>query len=84
MAMENSKTPYGCGICEKMFHSSNFLIKHAELRHRSSVRQSLIFSNTISGTPKTNSSTDDQQNLLKKVKKWSRASHDSSPIVVLT
>ena len=73
--MENSRTPYGCGICEKMFHSSNFLIKHAELRHPSSVRHSSIFSSTISGTTKTNSSSDNQQSLLQK-----KSNRDVNPL----
>ena len=54
MTMDNSRTQYACGICEKDFFNPNSLVKHVELRHPLSARQSSTCSNKNKGTPKTN------------------------------
>ena len=62
--MENSKTPYACGICSKRFHTSIYLIKHIELRHPSSAEQSSKFSKSESELPKKTSSNINQRKIL--------------------
>ena len=62
--MENSKTPYVCGICSKRFHTSIYLIKHIELRHPSSAEQSSKFSKSESKLPKTDFSNINQRKML--------------------
>ena len=61
--MDNSKTQYACGICEKDFFNPNSLVKHVELRHQLSARQSSTYSN-INRTPTTKSCSDHQGNSL--------------------
>ena len=62
--MDNSKTQYACGICEKDFFNPNSLVKHVELRHPPSAKQSSTYSNINNGTSKTKSSSDRQANAL--------------------
>ena len=65
--MENSKTPYGCGICKKMFHKPMLLLRHIELRHPQSARKFSLLSNENSGTAKTNSRSANQRSLSQEI-----------------
>ena len=47
--MSNHSTPFVCGICNQKYHNGISLIKHVELRHKST-RQLSTPQNTNSGT----------------------------------
>ena len=53
VAMENSKTPYACGICKRMFHTPISLSKHVEVRHQCFGNQSSTFLKVNSNDIKT-------------------------------
>ena len=59
--MSKLKTPYACSICKKEFCNAVFLVKHVELRHRTS-NQSSTFSNKDVETSKIYSISDIQGN----------------------
>ena len=71
--MANLTTAYVCGICQKKFYNSIFLVRHIELRHPQSARKILKSSNK---TQDKTSGLINQRNLSQEKSNISTLHHD--------